>query len=98
MNFANIFTKYLDHQTIEQHVARSDYIFATRRTSETPTFHNVNISIYEYEILGHWKEWEWLHVIKNCVQTNKTKTQNQENMIMFRKEIQLCESGIQPND
>ena len=95
LNLADLFTKYLDQNAIEQHVATLKYTFADGRTSEGPKVNNVSISIDEYEPIGQWKEWEWSHMINSCVQVNGDGTQKNNNGKLCRGEINLCKRSIQ---
>ena len=58
LNPAALFTKYLDHNTIEQHVARLNYTFFEGRALEAPKLHNMGLSIDEYGLMGQWDDWE----------------------------------------
>ena len=44
----NLFIKYLDQSTIEQHVGKLKYVFTDERASEAPKLHNVSIPIDKY--------------------------------------------------
>ena len=68
---ADLFIKCLDQKSIEQHVAKLNYVSTEGRASEAPKLHNVSISIDEYELLGQWRRWEWLDVIDNSVQNKQ---------------------------
>ena len=78
VNPADLFTKYFDQTTIEQHVAKLAYTFEGGRALEAPKLHNVSISIDEYELLGKYTEWEWLQLIKNSIQHENKKTWKQK--------------------
>ena len=90
LNPADLFTKYLDNSTIEQHVARLNYMFTEGRASDAPTFHNVSISIDECEFLGQWRQWEWLATINHTAQNNDNKTHVKENKELCRGDINVC--------
>ena len=98
LNPADLVIKYLDHATIEQHVAKLNYIVEEGKASEAPKFHNVSISIDECELLGQGGEWEWLQLIKNSIQHDDNKKRKQEKQRWCRGEINLCERGIRSTD
>ena len=94
LNPPDLFIKYLDQSTIEQHVAKLNYAFTDGRASEAPKLDNVSISIDEYNLMGQWGEWEWLDVINNSTQNHKCGDPKQKEKKMCLGIINLC----YPND
>ena len=73
-NPADLFTKYLDHNTIEQHVEKLNYVFSKGRAIEAPKLHNISISIDEYGLMGQWENWEWLNVIQEATRGRSSQS------------------------
>ena len=87
---ADLFTKYFDQNTVEQHVARSNYAFAEGRASETPKLNNVSLSVDECGLFGKWERWEWLDVVYNHEQFHSERGDEQGARRPSGGEFHIC--------
>ena len=62
-NPADLFTKYLDQATSENHTTTMKYKFTTGRAQEAPKLHCVWNSVGEHLMNSNQKEWDCLHLI-----------------------------------
>ena len=74
-NLADLFTKYLDSNTIGQHLQRLNSKFIEGRANEALKLHNISISLDEYNLMGTRRQWEWLGVIADAVRHKSSKVQ-----------------------
>ena len=70
-NPADLYTKYLDLNTINTHVKALNYHDAEGRAAEAPKLHLLSQSWTEYTSTGEKDNWEWLKIL---VRTKTQKT------------------------
>ena len=95
VNPADLYTKYLDSTSIDQHVGTLKREFTEGRALDAPQLHNLSMSIDEYNLMGLWKNWEWLDVIEEAMKKNSSKQYKQKNTQSTPKETQKCTSWKQ---
>ena len=88
-NPADLFTKYLDQGTIEQHLQRLGCEIIEGRADEAPKLHNVSMSMDEYNLVGVWKPWEWLDVITCAIEYKSAKIQKFKQGNVFKGELNI---------
>ena len=72
-NPADLFTKYLDSNTIGRHLQKLNCELANGRADEAPKLHNISISLDEYNMMGLWKQWRWIDVITGAIENKSAK-------------------------
>ena len=72
---ADLFTKYLDCNTIGRHLKTLKCEFTPGRADEALKLHNISLSIDEYKMMGAAKLWEWTNIILCVVEHGSSKIQ-----------------------